>query len=206
MATVTKSYAIANILQGPCDAYANITAPGSHSPPTADVDNLTLDGTGQPTSATGISLGSLEGPSTIQITEKVNEIHDDAHESPIAVGFDSIEAEIDIAVKETTLTRLQTLLNAGGLGVYTALGNSKAWQLGGQFDSSIAALTLLLVSPDRSTAGKFIYVFCYRCYLKSAIAMSFQRSKETVYKLKFGCVCDLTRVAGDELMQIVRTK
>lgn len=206
MATVTKSYAIANILQGPCDAYANITAPGSHAPPTADVDNLTLDATGQPTSGTGISLGSIEGPSHIQITEKVNEIMDDAHESPIAVGFDSIEAEIDIALKESQLTRLQTLLNAGALGVYTSLANSRAWNLGGQFDSSIASLTLLLVSPDRAVAGKFIYVFAYKAYLKSAIAMTFVRNKETVYKLKFGCICDLTRVAGDELMQIVRTK
>ncbi len=206
MATVTKSYTFANILQGPCDVYANIALPVSSLTPTADLQCLTLDATGQPTSATGISLGSIEGPSTIQITEKVNEIHDDAHESPIAVGFDSIEAEIDITLKESQLTRLQTLLNAGALGVHTSLAASKAWQLGGQFDSSVASLTLLLVSPDRATAGKWVYALVYKCFLASAIAAAFQRNKETIYKLKFKCVCDLTRVAGDELMQIVRTK
>lgn len=208
MANIARSYTVGNIWQGPADVFANVTAPTSALYPAADSDALTIlmDASGQPTSATGIHLGSTEGPASIQITEKSNEIMDDQHESPVDVAFDSITAEIDITMKETNLSRLYTLLTSGLLGSYTALAAQQAMQFGGQLDCSKTPVTLMLVSPDRTTAGKWLYVFVYKCYLKSAIQASFQRSKETVYKLKFGAFCDLTRVSGDELMQIVRTR
>lgn len=206
MANIVRSYTVASIWQGPLDVYVNITAPASSATPNADTHCLTLDANGQPTSNTGFHIGSVEGPTTIQITEKCNEILDDQHESPIGVAFDNITAEIDFTMKETSLTRLQTFLTSGGLGVYTALGNSQVLQIGGQFDSSTSMITLLLVGPSRSAAGKFAYCLVYKTYLKSAIAMAFQRSKETLYKLKAGCIMDTSRVSGDELMAICRTK
>lgn len=206
MANVPRSYTVGNILQGPVDVYANITAPASSLTPSADANTLTLDATGQPTSGTGFHLGSVEGPTAIHITEKCNEIHDDQHESPIDVAMDSVEGEIDIVVKETNLSRLLTLLTSGALAAYNALANSQALQVGGQLDSSTSMITLLLVSPRRDSAGKWIYVLAYKCFLKSPVQPAFIRNKETVYKLKFGCVMDTSRVAGDELMQIVRTK
>ncbi len=205
MANVARTYTVAQIFQGPIDVYVNIAAPSSHTPPT-QADEIAFDASGQPTSATGFHAGLVEGPTNIVVTEKCNEIMSDQHESPVDVAFDSTEAEIDITVKETTLTRLQTFLTSGLLGAYTALANSQALQVGGQLDSSMTPITLLLVSPDRAVSGKFLYVFAFKCYLKSAIATGFHRSKESIYKLKFGCFMDLTRVAGDELMNICKTK
>lgn len=206
MATVTKTYTPANILQGPVNIYANITAPASSLTPTADANTLTLDASGQPTSGTGVHLGSIDGPTNIAITEKSNEIMDDQHESPIDVAFDTVEAEIDFTVKELNLSRLQTLLSTLSLTAYNALANSQALQIGGQFSSAMDAVSLLLVSPRRDASGKFLYVMAYKAYLMSAVPTTLHRAKENVWKLKFRCVMDMTRVQGDELMQIVRTK
>lgn len=202
---ISRSYTVANILQGPVDIYAGITAPSSYPTPTADTGCLTLDANGQPTSGAGSHMGSVEGPTSVVITEKSNEIMDDQHETAIDVAFDSIEAEIDITVKETVLTRLQTLMTSN-VGAFASLSNSTVLQVGGKLDSAKTAITLLLVSPDRAVSGKFYYVMAYKCYLKSAIQAAFQRNKETVYKLKFGVFMDTARESGDELMQIVKTK
>lgn len=205
MANVPRSYTVGNIFQGPVDVYVNIAAPTSASPPT-QASEVALDANGQPTSGAGFHVGSVEGPTSILITEKCNEILDDQHESPIDVAFDTIEAEIDLNMKETNLSRLQTLLTSAALGAYTSLANSQALQIGGQLDSSLSFVTLMLVSPRRDVAGKFIYAFVYKSFLNSAIAAALIRNKETVYKLKFRAVMDTARLAGDELMQIVRTK
>lgn len=208
MATITKTYDASKIFQGPVDVYAAIAAPTSSLTPTADANTLTLDSSGQPTDTgtAGVHLGSVEGPSTISITEKVNEILDDQHENAIDAGFDSIEAEIDFNLKETALAKLLTLLTASTLGARTLLAAQEVLQLGGKLDSAANPITLLLVSPRRDLAGKFLYAMAYKAFLNSALPFSFSRSKENVHKLKFRCVMDLARVAGDELMQIVRTK
>jgi hypothetical protein len=206
MANIARTYTVANIIQGPIDVYANIAAPTSSALPTADSQCITLDANGQPTSGSGIHLGSVEGPTTISVTEKSNEIVDDQHESPIDVAFDYIEGEVDIAMKETNLSRLQTLLASGNLGAYNALANSQVLQIGGQLDSSTSLISLLLVQPNRAVAGKFIYWLVYKCFLNSAVQLTFHRNKENVFKLKFRAVMDTTRVAGDELMQWVKTK
>jgi hypothetical protein len=205
MATITKVYTPANILQGPADFYLDVPAPASHNPPTADADELTLDASGQPPTG-GVHVGSIEGPATVSITEKFNEIRDDQHESPIDLAFDSVEAEIDVTVKETALDNLLKFFSNDNLGAYTALAASKALQVGGAVSSAMTPRTLLLIAPNRAVAGKWIYVFAFKAYLKSAIQLTFQRNKENTHKLKFGCFMDPTRVAGDELLQVVKTK
>jgi hypothetical protein len=206
MANIARTYVVANVVQGPVDVYANIAAPASSANPLADTQCITLDANGQPSSATGLHLGSVEGSTVITVTEKSNEITDDQHESPIDVAFDSIEGEVDIAMKETNLSRLQTLLASGNLGAYNALANSQVLQVGGQLDSSTSLISLLLVTPNRAVAGKFIYWFVYKAFLNSAIQLTFHRNKENVFKLKFRAIMDTTRVSGDELMHWVKTK
>ena len=66
MATISKTYTPANIWQGPVDVYVNVPAPPSHNPPTADVDEITLDASGQPPSG-GLHLGSIEAPAQVTI-------------------------------------------------------------------------------------------------------------------------------------------
>ena len=206
MANIARTYSVSSIFQGPCDLYINVPAPTSSLTPTADANTLTLDTSGQPAGSTGSHSGSTEGPVSIVITEKCNEIVDDQHESPIDVAMDSVEAEIDFTMKETNLSRLQTILSSASLGAYTSLANSQALQVGGQFDSSVSTMTLLLVAPNRSASGKFLYAMLYKAFLASALNTGFQRNKESIWKIKVRAVMDLTRVQGDELAQIVRTK
>lgn len=205
MSNIARAYSVADIFQGFCNAYMDITPPASSLYPNADTHCLTLDANGQPTSATGSHLGSIEGPTNVTNTEKCNEIMDDQHEDAIDACIDSVAGEIDVIVKELTLTRMKSFMTSN-VGTYTALANSQALQLGGNPDNALVPRTLLLVAPDRSAAGKFLYVLAFKCFLKSAIQLTFQRNKENTFKLKFGCVADLTRVAGDQVMQVVRTK
>lgn len=211
MATVSKVYTIGNLVQSFSDVYINIPAPSSIVTATADLSTLTLDALGQPSAtSTGFHLGSIEGPTNISIMEKTNEIMDDQHESAIDVGFVSVTAEIDFVMKEQNLSRLSTLIASNGLNAensVTGAYSANVLQYGGQLsNSNYTPFTILLVAPDRKTAGKFWYVQTYKSYLKAAIDVSFQRTKESQFKLKFGCVMDPTRVPGDELMSIVRTK
>lgn len=203
--SISRSYVVADIWQGPIDVYVNITAPTSSLYPTADSNILTFDASNQPTSSAGFHLGSIESPTQLNIVEKSNEIMDDQHDTAIDVAFDGISAEIDFTMKETNLSRLVTLLSSA-FATYTALSNSKVMQVGGKLDSAATPVTLLLVGPNRVTAGKLAYVMGYKSYLKSPIPFNWQRTKETVFKMKFGCVMDLTRAVGDEVLQIVRTK
>lgn len=206
MANISRIYTPANIFEGPADIYINIAAPTSSLVPTADLNTLVLDSSGQPTSATGFHAGLVEGPMMPTISQKLNEIHADQIESPIDAGFDAIEAEIDFVLKETNLSRLNTLINASELSAYTALAASQVWQMGGQFNSSKTPVTVLAIGQKRDLTSKWVYWMLYKAVLESVIPMSFQRSKETVYKLKFKGYADTTRVVGDELMQIASTK
>jgi hypothetical protein len=207
MGLITKTYTPGNIVQSFSDVYLGITAPASSATPTADANMLTLDANGQPTSSTGAHLGSIEGPTSILISEKTNEIMDDQHESAIDLAFVSVEGEVDFTVKELNFARMNTILSSSGLNTRTVLANQDAWQIGGQLaNSQYTPFTLLLVAPDRKTAGKFWYALAYKCFLKAPIQTSFSRQKESLYKFKFGMVMDTTRVAGDEFMQWARTK
>lgn len=206
MATITRVYTPANIFHSPADLYFNLAAPASNLVPTADNQCLTLDANGQPSSATGFHAGLVEAPTMPTVIEKANEIHADQAETPIDVALQTIEAEIDCIVKELNLSRLQTFLGSAGLSAYTALTNSQAWQIGGQLDSSISVMTVTAIATRRDVAGKFAYWMLYRAVLTAPIQMVFQRSKEHSYKLKFKGFADLTRVQGDELMQICRQK
>src|SRR5579885_959744 len=135
MSNISKVYTPANIFMGPADVYVGLAAPTSALVPTADANILTLDASGQPSSGSGSHLGLVEAPTMPSIVEKLNEISADQIETPIDVALDSIEAEIDIILKETNLSRLQTLLTSNSLGAYNALGNSQVLQVGGQTDA-----------------------------------------------------------------------
>src|SRR5438552_12752799 len=111
MGLITKVYTPGDIFQNPTDVYIGIAAPASSLTPAADANCLTLDSSGQPSSGTGFHIGHIDAPTSISIAEKVNEILDDQHDGAVDVAFDSIQAEIDFIMKETNLSRLQTIIN-----------------------------------------------------------------------------------------------
>lgn len=163
------------------------------------------------TITSGFHLGLTEGPASINLAPKFDLIKADQFSAPVDAAFISNTGEIDIVVKELVLANIQKylagLMSATYYNLSAGSTNPAAdfLQVGSTPSSSALVTTLLLVGPRRDVPNKFLYVMAYRCYMKSAIQLSVQRSKETMIKLKFSMLADVTRVATDMACQIVRT-
>lgn len=211
MPVVTKTYTPANIIQGPADVFVDVAAPASAVPPVQGTNTLTIDLSGQPSDAgtAGFHIGLSEGPAVLSLTPKFEEIRADQFGAPVDAAFVSSETEIDLIVKETILTNLQKYFTSP-LGTYfnlaTGITNSASdfLQVGSPKSSGATLRTLLLIAPRRDATSKFWYVLAYKAALKSALAMSLDRKKEATYKLKFYCIADPSRVASDQVLQIVK--
>ncbi len=211
MATVSKAFTVADLLQGPLDWYLDVQAPPSANPPVQYTNTLQLDASGQPPDggSAGLHLGLSEGPGGISINPKFQEIHADQFAGPIDAAFVSLECEIDFPLKESKLANIQKYWAGVLTGTYTSViaGANPACdflQIGTPKTSAVNLHTLMGIVPDRGTAAKWAYIMAYKCYLASAIALPIGRSKETVLKLKWKCIADTSRVAGDQVLQIVR--
>jgi hypothetical protein len=198
---VPRQYRSQYIFQGPADVYLNVVRPPSSAAPTADANTVLLEN-GIPIAATNAKfLGSTEGPATVGITEEVNPIRDDQHESAIDAGFTVTSAEIGFTVKETRFQTLDWLITGPDLFQYIPVTGGEYLSGGGQLNATAQTMSILLIAPRLSTPSKYAYVLGYKCYLKSALESEFSRSKESVWKVTFGLIMDMTRVQGDELMQ-----
>jgi hypothetical protein len=63
-----------------------------------------------------------------------------------------------------------------------------------------------LISPRRGTSSptKYLLVCLYKAYGFAELDLSFTRSKESVYKVQFHGLADLTRTQGDRVAQFYR--
>jgi hypothetical protein len=203
MSSISRTYTPGNIFLSSTDIYVGLTLPTSSLVPTADANTLTLDASGQPTSSTGFHAGLIEAPTMPVFTEKCNEIHADQFEMAVDIAFDSINAEIDVILKETQLSNLKTLMTNNSLVTYTALSGLQVLQFGGASATTVNATTITAIGTQRGNAGKFAYVCLFACVLGSALQMTFHRQKENSFKAKLHAFADLTRQPGDELANIV---
>lgn len=212
MPTVAKSFTPADIFQGPADLWIDLGAPASAVPPVQYTNTLQLNGSGEPpdSGASGFNVGLTEGPCTVNINPKFSEIRADQFAAPVDAAFVSLASEIDFAVKETQLSKFPKYFAGILTGTYSNLGaggtNPAAdfLQIGSNKSSQAQLHTLMLIAPRRDVASKWLYVFAYKAYLKSAISLQLDRKKETVIKMKWGCIADPARVAKDQVLQIVR--
>lgn len=217
MANVVHNYNVGNILQGPATVFLNLQNPPSAVPPTQGTNTWAASGTynidasGQPTDngSNGFCAGLTEGPTTISFTPKFLEIRGDQYAPPIDAAFTSLNSEIDIAIKEYTLSNLAQYFTSL-LGTYTNVSSGANpacdfFQYGSTAGTGTQFASILLISPDHVTTGKFYVVNGYKAYLKSAVQSTFKRDTQTIWKLKFGLIADVTRVAGDLVAQVVRT-
>jgi hypothetical protein len=218
MAVTAKTYTPANIIQGPADVYIDVQVPPSAVPPVQGTNSwagsgtYALDANGQPTDngGAGFHLGSSEGPVTLGLTPKFDQVRADQHAAPVDATFNSLESEIDFEVKEFVLQNLQKYFTSP-LGRCTNVSPGSTnpaadfLQIGSPTSSLATVRPLLIISPDRSASGKFWIVQAYKAYLKSAVATAFARGKPTTWKLKFGCLADWSRAVTDQVWQVVRT-
>lgn len=161
----------------------------------------------------GISLGLTEGPCSVNIHPKFDEIKADQFAAPVDAAFISLATEIDFVVKELTLRNIQqyfaglltgTYFNLTGSPVSTTNSAADFLQIGSNRSSQAMTTTLMLIAPRRDVASKWVYVMAYSAYLKSAIQIQVGRKKETMVKMKWGCIADTSRVAKDQVLSIVR--
>jgi hypothetical protein len=159
----------------------------------------------------GINLGLTDGPCSVSFHPKFDEIKADQFSAPVDAAFISLASEIDFIVKETLFRNIQQYFAGLTSGTYFSLpvGSTNPaadfMQIGATKSSGMNNVTTLtLVSPRRDATGKWLYVMAYRAYLKSAIPWAVNRKKETTLKLKFACLADTSRVAKDQVCQVVR--
>lgn len=212
MPTVAKSFNPADIFQGPADIWIDIGAPPSAVPPVQYTNTLQLNASGEPpdSGSSGIHLGLTEGPCSLSIMPKFNEIRADNFAAPIDAAFVSLACEVDFGVKEFNLVRIPKYFSGLTTGKYSNLGAGSAnpaadlLQIGSSASATANFHTIMLISPRRDAAGKYLYLFAYRTFVKSSLAFHFDRKKETVIKLKVACIADPARIAKDQVLQIVR--
>jgi hypothetical protein len=202
MAAVPRVYSSSYVMQGPVDVWQMIPAdvPPSSAAPVAGVNTLKwVPGDAQtPVLTGGYHFGSTEGPAAIAITEKVTPITDDQHINTIAAAFDTVDIEVSFTMKESSVAKLYSLMP----GDIAGLDSTKKMMVLGESPVAWAQTSpLLMVGVRRDLNGRF-YALVYRAHIKAAFATEFTRHKESVWKLTLGAVMDLSRVPGDELMQI----
>jgi hypothetical protein len=159
----------------------------------------------------GAHVGLLEGPTTVTLNPKIEDIGSDSFEGPHDAALQNVEVDVETVMKEVDLYKLLAMtsnLNYGNFaalpaaGAYTTLGV----QFGGVQSASMNLHRLMFVGPNRAAAGKWIYVYLFKGYNSDPIQLTFHRSKANLWKVKFMGVADLTRALGDELCHVVKTK
>lgn len=156
----------------------------------------------------GQHCGLAEGPVEFTITQKTVEIRADQFESPVDAAVETCEAELDITILETDLLTMQRYFMVDYLTNPAYLASSKALQVGGvgTVGDADTLRTMMIISPNRSNVGKWIYVFAFKVYLKSSIQLTFHRTTKNMWKLKFGLIADTSRQTSDSYLQLVKTK
>jgi hypothetical protein len=211
--TVAKVFNPSDIFQGPADVYYDIQSPASAVPPVQGTNTFVLDSAGQPTDAgsAGFHLGLTEGPCSLSLNPKFNEIHADQFAGPIDAAFVSMACEVEFAIKEYNLSRFPKYFTGVATGTYFNLGAGSTnpaadfLQLGSSNSAGVNRHTLMLIAPLRNTSPQmYMYMFAYKTALISQVQLEFSRKKESVFKCKFRCMADTSRVATDQVMQIVK--
>jgi hypothetical protein len=212
MAQPVLTYTPPDIFQGPMDVWIDLAPPPSANIPVIGVNNILLDANGAPTDtgANGKHLGLTEGPASLSVFPKTSEIRADNFAGVVDIALVNQECEIGFTIKETHLNWFP-LLAAGpattkhyAVAAVGADHGGELLQVGSMRSCATALHTLCLVGPKRnSPASSWVTVFAYKCYLKSAISLELGRAKETMLKLQWACIADLTRVQYDTVLQIV---
>lgn len=156
----------------------------------------------------GAHVGLLEGPTTCTLTPKLDAIGSDSFEDAHDAALQSLTVEVDTVLKETDLAKLLAMSSNPNYGNFASLGVSgsgtMALQMGGAQSATMQKHRLMFVGPQRNVAGQWIYVYLMKAYNEASLAITFERSKANLWKVKFVGIADLTRTAGDEVAHIVQ--
>jgi hypothetical protein len=162
----------AKIQQEPGKLWLNVNVPASG-------ERLRIDATGRPLDGSPVFVGTTEGAPRIQVTPRLDPVLADQAAGPIdhVMAGEAALINLTVRLKEFDFARLRQLVVQG----------------------VIPKTSLAVIFPQRNAAGKFVVYQLYQAYLAEAVPLPLQRSKETVYRVKFVAVADLSRPAGDQM-------
>lgn len=191
----------ANIFQGPGNLWVGCTVPATGS-------RLLIDINGNPTQGAPRCVGGTEGAMSLSIGPKYEEEEIDQIPGAVDVVLTTETNEIDVTLKEITLQNLQAAL----ANATYATGNDAGLPAGFQAYEEVAFGGLVapaksciaVISQRRDAPGKFVVATLYNAYAQDPIATAFDRSKATVWKVKFRGLNIPSRPAGDMTGKIYR--
>lgn len=194
---------VPDIHQGPGFLWYNVSEPAPGA-------RLIIDANGVPTAGTPLAMGASEGPAKVQFKAKIEAILIDQETAPVDAVMTAEEASVEVTLKESSLAKIIKML---GHGTQTA-GTDTSLPAGAQAYEEITVGGLIalpsapvaLISPRRGTSspGKFMVACLYKAYGFAELDLSFTRTKESVYKVQFLGLADLTRTLGDRVAQFYR--
>lgn len=152
----------------------------------------------------GAHAGLLEGPTTVTVAPKLEDIGSDNFEGPHDAAGVSLGVEVDTVMKETDLAKLLAMACNQNYGNFAYLANTQALQFGGVQSAAMKKRRLMFAGPNRNSSTKWIYFFLFAGYNDAPIQITFSRAKANLWKVKFVGLADLTRLAGDEVAHLVR--
>ncbi len=158
----------------------------------------------------GFAMGSSEGAAKFQFKAKLEAVQIDQETAPVDVLMTAEDANIELSLKESSLAKIIKMLEHG---TYTS-GTDTGLPAGGQAYEAITVGGLVqlptapvaLISPRRGTSNptKYLTVCLYKAYGFAELDLSYTRTKESVYKVQFNGLADLTRTQGDRVAQFYR--
>lgn len=190
-----------NIHQSPGNLWVGCAVPASGT-------RLLIDATGTPTQGAPRNVGGTDAAMTLSIGPKYEEESMDQITGPVDAVMTAETNEIDVTMKEATLANLQAALAAGtyatgvDAGLPVGAQNYEEVAFGGLV--AVAKSCIAVVSQRRDAPGKFVVSVLYNAYAQDPIAVAFDRSKPTVYKVKFRGLNIPSRPAGDQTGKIYR--
>jgi hypothetical protein len=155
-------------------------------------------------------MGSSEGAAKFQFKAKLEAVQIDQDTAPVDLLMTAEDASIEVSLKESSLDKIIKMLAHGtySSGADTGLPEgAQAYEqltVGGLVQLPTAPIAL--ISPRRGTSNptKYLTVCLYKAYGFAELDLSFTRTKESVYKVHFQGLADLTRAQGDRVAQFYR--
>jgi hypothetical protein len=197
MAGASKSYAPAEIVQGPGDLWVIGTAPDDAAVRLTLASDGTPDATAHPAS---VHLGAISSAITTVVKPKAAAIELDQFDSPIGLYATDLDAQIQAEMAQMEAAKLQRML---GVGTYSTGAGYKQTTFGGLL--TVPKACIAAISATRDNAKRYWVSLLYSAVATGGFAMTWGRSKPNFYKAGFQGLADMARTAGKRVGVVYKT-
>jgi len=184
------AFAPTKIHGGMSRIFSGVTVGATGTPPTYITHTDGVPGS-------GTELGLTQGDTNFsyQLTKK--DIEAEQSLAPVDVMSVSEMAQVETTVLEHTYFTLQRAFD--NVGTESVGGGYGIWFGGGTGPLAPRTECVMITARQRNAPTKFIVGVLYKCYSVEGFKLGFKRGGESVYKVTFKALADLTRNAGDQL-------